>query len=175
MKTRTDIERQIFHDRATALAQKTVLSEKSAGIPVFSFFLARERYAIEAKYIQHVFPLQDLTPLPGLPSYHLGITSLERKFISVIKIEYFLRIPDRSLSSLNRVILIQIDSIRFCILTDRIEGLDFMDTTEIKQVKSKESQTGNSLIQGMDVSGKILLKIQNLLENVDFFGGNKCF
>lgn len=175
MLTRTDIEKQILHERAMILAQKTALSEKSTGIPVFSFFLAKERYAIEAKYIQHVFPLQDLTPLPGLPSYHLGITSLERKFISVIKIEYFLKIPDRILSSLNRVILIQIDSVRFCILTDRIEGLDWMDTMKIKQIKTKESHTEKSLIQGMDDSGKILLKIQNLLENVDFFGGNKCF
>jgi purine-binding chemotaxis protein CheW len=175
MDTITDSTNQILHKRAITLAKKTVDAKSKNYLSIFSFYLAKDRYAIESNYIQKVFPLQDLTPLPGLSPFHLGITSYDRKFISVIKIEHFLIIPDRILSSLNRVILIQINTIQFCILTDRIDGLDWIDPSKISPVKIKESKTDFSLVHGIDDSGRILLKIENLIEHVDFLGGNKCF
>lgn len=171
MNLDTESVNKILHERAKVVAKKDVVAIPKNYLSIFSFYLAKELYSIESCYIIKVFPLLDLTPLPGLPPYHLGITSFDRKFVSVIKIEHFLHIPDRIFSSLNRVILIQINTVQFCILTDRIEGLDWIDPLKMNPLKKKESGVDVNLIQGVDDSGRTLLKIEKLVDIQEFYGG----
>ncbi len=58
-------------------------------IEVLEFILAHERYAIETAWVQEVYPLRQLTPLPGTPAFVLGVVNVRGKIISVMDLRVF--------------------------------------------------------------------------------------
>lgn len=118
----TDRERQrILKARAAALALEPENGEaEEERIEVVEFLLSDERYAIESAYIGEVYPLKDLTPLPCTPAFVLGIVNMRGKILSVIDLRSFFDLPNRGLSDLNKVIVLQDGTMEFGVLADAI-------------------------------------------------------
>lgn len=115
-------QREILHSRARALAQEAP-APAGASIEVLEFVLAQERYAIESAWVREVVPLRELTPLPGLPAFVLGIIHLRGQIISVLDLKKFFELPDKGLSDLDKAIVLSDGSMQFAILADRIVGV----------------------------------------------------
>lgn len=118
----TDRERQrILKARAAALALEPENGQaEEERIEVVEFLLSDERYAIESAYIGEVYPLKDLTPLPCTPAFVLGIVNMRGKILSVIDLRSFFDLPNRGLSDLNKVIVLQDGTMEFGVLADAI-------------------------------------------------------
>lgn len=114
---------RILRERAEALARST---EDRGGpdeqVTVVEFMLAHERYALELSYIREVYPLKDVTPLPGVPDFILGIVNVRGQILSIVDIRRFFELPERGLTNLNQVIILQSDDMEFGILADEILG-----------------------------------------------------
>jgi len=114
---------RILRERAEALARSTEDREgPDEQVTVVEFRLAHERYALELSYIREVYPLKDVTPLPGVPDFILGIVNVRGQILSIVDIRRFFELPERGLTNLNQVILLQSDDMEFGILADEIIG-----------------------------------------------------
>lgn len=92
-------------------------------LEVVEFLLAYETYGVESSFIREVFPLKELTPLPGTPAYILGVTNVRGKILSVIDIKKFFDLPEKGLTDLNKLIILQSNGMEFGILADVIVGV----------------------------------------------------
>lgn len=114
---------KVLKARARALAKEGVrVEEDESHLEVVEFMLAHERYALELTHIRDVYPLKDLTPLPGTPDFVLGIINVRGQIISIVDIKKFFDLPEKLLTNLNRVIILQSDEMEFGILADEILG-----------------------------------------------------
>jgi purine-binding chemotaxis protein CheW len=113
----------ILRERARTLARAPEEVEGAKGhLRVVEFMLAHERYALELSYIREVYPLKELTPLPGIPDFVLGIVNVRGQILSIIDIRRFFELPEKGLTNLNQVIILQSDDMEFGILADEILG-----------------------------------------------------
>lgn len=113
----------VLKARAKALAKAPKGAEEDgAYLEVVAFMLAHEHYALELTHIREVYPLKELTPLPGTPGFVLGIINVGGQILSIIDIKRFFELPEKGLTNLNKVIILQSDEMEFGILADEILG-----------------------------------------------------
>lgn len=125
--------RSILRARAQALARET--EEKSAPgeyLEVVEFLLAQERYGIESSCVREVYPLKELTPLPGTPPFVLGIINVRGQILSLIDIKKFFDLPEKGLSDLNKVIIVANGQMQLGILADVILGVHAIPLPELQ-------------------------------------------
>ncbi len=125
--------KKILQERARVLAQETA---KGAGpgqqLEILEFMLGHEKYGIETSYVDQVYPLRDLTPLPGTPPFHLGIISVRGRILSVIDIRKLFDLPEAGLTDLNKVIVIHYGEMEFGILADAVLSSRPVPVSEIR-------------------------------------------
>ena len=115
--------KRILKRRAEILAREKAEKAEEDSIEVVEFLLANEHYGIESHFIREVYPLKDYTPLPGVPSFVLGLVNVRGRILSVIDIKKFFDLPEKGLSDLNKIIIINDDKMEFGILADAILGV----------------------------------------------------
>ena len=117
-------KRKVLRERAKVLARKP--EEKTSAqeqVEVVEFLLAHERYALESSYVREVYPLKELTPLPCTPAFVLGIINVRGQILSIIDLKKFFDLPEKGLTDLNKVIVVQREGMAFGILADVILGV----------------------------------------------------
>lgn len=115
----TDCESTILQKRAKILSKTVLPSENSnKSFSLLRFQLGLETYAIESKYVIEVVSTKDLTPLPGVPSFVIGLLSVQGKIWSVIDIRDFFGIQKQGISDHPRAILTETPHLRFGIMAD---------------------------------------------------------
>ncbi|MEO7560315.1 MAG: chemotaxis protein CheW [Nitrosospira sp.] len=116
--------RRILQARALALAQESMLDETAdEDIEVVEFTLAYEQYAIETRYVRQVAALENLTPLPCTPAFMLGIVNVRGAILPVIDLRKLFELPERGLTDLHRIIVLQSGKILFGILADTVTSV----------------------------------------------------
>lgn len=114
---------RILADRARALAIPAQEEQQGEEIEVIEFLLSGERYGLEFTYVQEVFPLVELTRLPCTPSFVLGIVNVRGEIVSVVDLRKFFDLPEKGLTDLNKVIILQSEAMTFGILADVVIGV----------------------------------------------------
>jgi len=123
----------ILKARAKALARKIEgSSREEASLEVVCFLLGQEKYGIESRYVREVCPLNDLTLLPGAPSFVLGIVNMHGKVLSVIDIREFFDLPQIGVGDLDRLIVLQHGSMEFALFCNAILGVVEVPTSELQ-------------------------------------------
>jgi purine-binding chemotaxis protein CheW len=114
----------ILRARARALAcpAQSANADRTS-LEVLEFSLASERYALETRHVQEVYPLKNLTALPCTPPFVRGIVNVRGRVTAVIDIKKFFDLPDQGLTDLHRVILVRGGDLEFGILADAIVGV----------------------------------------------------
>lgn len=126
-------KQEILRSRARILAREPDKDEATVTtLYVVEFLLAAERYAVESAYVRQVFPLKGLTPLPGTPPFVLGITNVRGQIVSVIDLKKLFDLPDRGLTELRKIVIVQKDELELGILADAIVGTRSVPLKEIQ-------------------------------------------
>ena len=113
----------ILRERAQTLAREEAPEEGGEKVEFVEFLLAYERYGVETAYVREVYPLRDLTAVPCMPAHVLGIINVRGRIIPIVDLKRFFDLPDKGLGELNKVIILQSDSMEFGILADVIVGV----------------------------------------------------
>ena len=125
--------KKILKTRAQALAQEPrAIVPEGAQIEIVSFLLAYENYAFESSFVREIHPLKHLCPLPGTPSFVAGIISVRRQIVSVVDLKKFFELPDKGLTDLNKVIILQDGKNEFGILADTLLGVSHLPVVELQ-------------------------------------------
>ncbi len=159
---------RILKVRAEALAQEPAPPAGSEGIDSFEiveFLLAKEYYGIESRYIREVYPVKDYTPLPGTPSFVLGLINVRGQIVSVIDIKKFFDMPGKGISDLNKVIIIHNDTMEFGILADEILGVRNVVPGEIQPPPPTLTGIREEYLRGITREQVVILDAKRLLED----------
>ncbi|MBE0548220.1 MAG: purine-binding chemotaxis protein CheW [Rubrivivax sp.] len=156
--------RRILKARAQALARKSEPVEAAGErIEVVEFVLAQERYAIESEHVRDVYPLEHLTPVPCTPAFVLGIVNLRGEILSVIDIKKFFDLPDKGLTDLNKVIVLDSGSMRFGILADAIIGVRAIPVADIQASLPTLTGIREEYLKGVTPDRTVILDAERLL------------
>ena len=155
---------ETLKERAKALAKARV-ERDDANLEVVVFKLAHERYALELTHIREVHPLKELTPLPGTPDFVLGIVNIRGRILSVIDIKRFFDLPEKGLTDLNQVIILQSDEMEFGILADEILGTSSIPASNIQASLPTLTGIRAEYLKGVTGDRLVILDADRLLSD----------
>lgn len=99
--------KEILRTRARILAREPNIEESDdESLEIVDFSLAYERYGVETTFVREVYPLREWTPLPGTPSFVLGIINARGRMLCVVDLKKFFGLPEKGLTDLNKVIVL---------------------------------------------------------------------
>jgi purine-binding chemotaxis protein CheW len=163
--TAEDTQR-ILKERAQTLAREAMPVEAAdAGIEVIEFLLAHERYAVESEYVREVYPLEDITPLPCIPAFVLGIVNVRGEILSVIDIKKFFDLPEKGLTDLNKVIVLESRDMVFGIVADAISGVRRILRADIQSSLPTLTGVREDYLLGVTAERVVVLDAEKLLHD----------
>jgi len=157
---------RILKERAQTLAREAVPAEATdAGIEVIEFLLAHERYAIESGYVREVYALEEITSLPCTPDFVLGIINVRGEIISVIDIKKFFDLPEKGLTDLNKVIVLESEDMVFGIVADVISGVSRISRADIQPSLPTLTGIREHYLLGITAQRVVVLDAEKLLND----------
>lgn len=157
---------RILKERAHTLAREAVSAEAAdASIEVIEFLLAHERYAIASEHVREVCPLEELTPLPCTPAFVFGIVNLRGEILPVIDIKKFFDLPEKGLTNLNKVILLESADMVFGILADAISGVHRISRAGIQPSLPTLTGLREDYLLGVTAERVVVLDAEKLLHD----------
>jgi len=156
----------ILKVRARALSQERKEKESdNEYVEVVEFSLAYEEYAIESSYVREVYPMKELTTVPGAPPFVAGIINVRGQILSVIDIKKFFDLPEKGLTDLNKVIIIHNNAMEFGILADVVLGTRRIMLREIQQSLPGFTEIRAQYLKGVTRERVIILDAGKLLSD----------
>ena len=158
--------KNILKKRAALLSREAARPDTSETyLEVIEFILAYERYAIETAFIREVYPLKDITILPGTPPFLLGVINLRGQILPVINLKTFFELPDKGLADLNKVLVVNSDKKELGVLADRIEGISRLALSRLQTSLPTLSGIRAEYTKGITEEHLIVLDIQKILSD----------
>jgi len=159
-------KKRILKERAKALARKPEIEEEAQEyLDVVEFSLAYERYGIESSYVREVYPLTEITPLPGAPGFVLGIVNVRGQILSVIDLKKFFDLPEKGLTDLNKIIILRNDRMEFGVLADAILGIQLVPLKEIQPSLPTLTDIRADYLRGVTRERLIVLDVVKILSD----------
>lgn len=149
--------------RACVLAQPMEKEAESEFIEVVTFLLAYETYGIETSYVREVYPLKNLTPLPGTPAFVAGIVNVRGQVLSVVDIKKFFELPERGLTDLNKVIILSDGLMEFGILADSIVDVRRLPLAGMQATLPTLTGIRENYLKGIAADRMVILDAAKLL------------
>ncbi|MDR7150084.1 purine-binding chemotaxis protein CheW [Hydrogenophaga palleronii] len=160
--------RQILRARAQALARPPESTPSpEAPLELLEFHLARERYALETRYVRGVHPLKHLTPLPSTPPFILGIVNVRGRIVPVYDIRKFFGPPESGLTDLHRIILVGGNDLELGLLADVGEGVLTIAAQSVQPPPPTFTGIGAHYLKGITAERLVVLDIDRILTDPD--------
>lgn len=159
-------KRAILKTRARALAQEPAAAGTELGLlEIMEFRLAAETYGLASAFVREVQPLKDYTPLPGVPPFVLGLINVRGQILSVVDLKKFFSLPGKSLSELDKVIIIRNDSMEFGLLADAVLGTRLIPPDTLQEAPPTVTGIGAEYLKGVTKEGVIVLDAEKILND----------
>ncbi|MGA2381277.1 MAG: chemotaxis protein CheW [Spirochaetia bacterium] len=161
-----DETRAVLKTRAEALARENddgALAREY--LEVVSFLLGQEKYGVESCYVREVWPLNELTPLPGTPPFVLGIVNVRGQVLSVIDIRKLFDLPQKGVGDLDRIIVLQNGVMELGILGNSILGVVQIPTDELQPTLPTLTGLRGEYLKGVTPDRMAILNAARLLSD----------
>lgn len=138
-----------------------------------TFFLGKEDYGIEIRFVTEIIGIQAITEVPELPDYVKGIINLRGKIIPVMDVRLRFKKESREYNDRTCVIVIDIREISIGLIVDTVS--EVLSIAEQDIVPPPELSKGfhNRYIKGIGKVGnevKLLLDCDKLLNDYEVEG-----
>ncbi|MGE4318447.1 MAG: chemotaxis protein CheW [Deferribacterales bacterium] len=131
--------------------------EAAAGIKekrFISFNILEQEYAVEIHRINEIIWMPEVTAIPGLPDYVLGIFSLRGKVIPLISLHRKFGRKDTALQESSRVIIVDVNGIMVAFSADRVNAVLSVEESLIEEPPMTFSDSEESEITAILKLGK---------------------
>lgn len=157
----------ILHARAVLLAKETSPSHEPVdSIEVIEFEMGAEYYAVESSFIQEVYSLNDLTPLPCVPPYVVGIINIRGQIISVIDLRIVFGLVATGFTDFHQVILLSSEFMSFGILAEKVSGTRVVDLSKLQISMPTLTGSQNAYLKGITTEQIVILDAKKLLADL---------
>jgi len=161
-----DEKKRILRERAKKLAQRPDAEGRDQEcLEVIEFMLAHERYAVEVDYVREVYPLKDVTRVPCVPSFVLGVINVRGQVISVVDVKEFFDLPGKELTDEYRVIIVNNDEMELGIVSDSVLGERKIPLNVIQTDTTALRGLREGYIRGITADRLIIINIDRLLSD----------
>lgn len=159
-------EQHVLRERARRLAQPVERVQPSAdAIEILEFTLAGERYGVETRFVREVSPLRELTPVPCTPAFVAGIINVRGELVSVIDVKKFFDLPDRGLTELHKVVIVQNQTMRCGIVCDMVSGVRGVPRAQIQAGLPTLSGIRDRYLLGIAADVTVVLDMDRMLRD----------
>ncbi len=121
------------------------------------FNLADEAYGIEARQVNEVIRVGDITPVPGAPGQILGIVNLRGNVVTVLDMRALLGIESRPVDESSRIIIAETEGQAIGLLVDSVAEVVYLRVSEIEVAPKVGKDEGSRLVKGVHSSESGLL------------------
>ncbi len=164
--------RAMLKTRARELAKRPAEEDASVRlVDIVEFTLGLERYAFPSSTVREVFHLTEITPLPSLPPFVLGITNVRGRILSVIDIRRLLDLGDKGLSNLNRAIILYDGSMELAVLADEVVGVYASDSNKWQKTMPTFVGKCEEYLGGVTKDRVVVIDVEKLLKSKDLLVG----
>jgi purine-binding chemotaxis protein CheW len=150
------------------VAQNNEQTEQDQILQWVTFRLAGETYGINVMQVREVLKHTDIAPVPGAPSYVMGIINLRGNVVTVIDTRMRFGLPDKEISSQSRVVIIECEKQVIGILVDSVAEVVYLYSSEIETPPNVGNDDTAKFIQGVcnrDNELLILVDLNKLLND----------
>jgi purine-binding chemotaxis protein CheW len=159
-------KRSLLKQRARALAlREDDETGQRERIEIIVFRLAHETYGIETAFVREVYPLRDMTILPGTPSFVKGIINVRGQIVSVIDLKTFFNLPEKGIGELNKVIILCNERMEFGILADVVEGTQSVVCEDLMAAPPGVIGIGEQYLKGVTKEHVVVLEAESILND----------
>ncbi|MCG7872981.1 MAG: chemotaxis protein CheW [Candidatus Thiodiazotropha lotti] len=141
----------------------SVDDDDSGGGPLIqfvTFILMDEVYGINVMQVQEVLRVTEIAPVPGAPSYVLGIVNLRGNVVTVIDTRKRFGLPSVEVSDNSRIVVIESEKQVVGILVDAVAEVVELREDEIDAAPNVGTEESSRYIQGVATQeGRLLILV----------------
>ncbi len=133
-----------------------------------TFQLESESYGINVMQVQEVLRVSEITPVPGAPSYILGIINLRGNVVTVLDTRMRFGLPPYETDDASRIVIVESKGNVLGILVDRVTEVVYLRSSDIETAPNVGNDESAKYIQGVYSSEGnllILVDVNKLLSN----------
>lgn len=134
-----------------------------------TFKLEEETYGINVMQVQEVLRYTEIAPVPGAPSYVLGIINLRGNVVTVIDTRARFGLMGAEVTNNSRIVIIEAEKQVIGILVDSVAEVVYLRSSEIDSAPNIGTEESAKFIQGVsNRDGELLILVDlNKLLNDD--------
>ena len=114
-----------------------------------TFRLDNESYGINVMQVQEVLRYTEIAPVPGAPSYVLGIINLRGNVVTVIDTRQRFGLMNAEISDNTRIVIIEADKQVVGIMVDSVAEVVYLRQSEIETAPNVGNEESAKFIQGV--------------------------
>lgn len=138
------------------------LNENDPVIQLVTFMLKDERYGINVMQVQEVLRITEIAPVPGAPSYVLGIINLRGNVVTVLDCRNRFGLPSKETDDSSRIVIIESEKQVVGILVDSVAEVVELNHSEIDSAPNVGNDESSRYIQGVATRDNNLLIVVDL-------------
>lgn len=146
------------------MASNTGHSSQAADDPILqnvTFRLAEETYGINVMQIQEVLRYTEIAPVPGAPSYVLGIINLRGNVVTVIDTRARFGLPSADITDTTRIVVLEIENQVIGILVDSVAEVVYIKHSEMETAPNVGNDESARFIQGVcNKNGELIILVE---------------
>jgi len=131
-------------------------------IQLVTFCLQDETYGINVMQVQEVLRVSEIAPVPGAPSYVLGIINLRGNVVTVIDTRSRFGLMPNEIDDSSRIVIIESDEQVVGILVDSVAEVVELRASEIDSAPNVGNEESSRYIQGVTTRDSGLLIVVDL-------------
>ena len=126
-----------------------------------TFRLDNETYGINVMQVQEVLRYTEIAPVPGAPSYVLGIINLRGNVVTVIDTRSRFGLPAGDVSENSRIVIIEAEKQVIGIMVDSVAEVVYLRSSEIDAAPAVGTEESAKFIQGVsNKNGELLILVE---------------
>lgn len=147
----------------------TAQTAKSGDDPVLqwvTFRLGNETYGINVMQVREVLRYTEIAPVPGAPSYVIGIINLRGNVVTVIDTRERFGLPTAEVTDNTRIVILESEDQVIGIMVDAVAEVVYLRESEIETAPNVGNDESSRYIQGVCHKNDtllILIEIEKLL------------
>jgi len=114
-----------------------------------TFKLANESYGINVMQVKEVLRYSEIAPVPGAPSYVLGIINLRGSVVTVIDTSQRFGLTTADVSDSTRIVIIEAEGHEIGILVEAVAEVVYLKQSEIETAPNVGNEESSKFIQGV--------------------------
>jgi len=131
-----------------------------------TFHLGEEDYGLEIRHVIEIVVMQEITTVPDMPDFVIGVINLRGQVISVIDIRTRFKLEVREYDDRTCIIVVRINDVSVGIIVDTVNEVINIPESQVDPPPRTHSGIKSSYIKGMgkiSQNVKILLDIEKIL------------